>query len=113
MARQDQETLLARKSNLETDLTRGRVTDFTEATTDTISVGSIVELISGSGGKPVRYTILGAWDSAPEENILSYKTPLAQKLLGKKTGDSVQTEIDDTVATWTIRSIARWVDQKK
>ncbi|MDR2430486.1 MAG: GreA/GreB family elongation factor [Puniceicoccales bacterium] len=113
MARQDQETLLARKSNLETDLTRGRVTDFTEATTDTISVGNIVELIPGNGGKPVRYTILGAWDSAPEENILSYKTPLAQKLLGKKTGDTVQTELDDTVATWTIRGITRWIDQKK
>ncbi|MDR2845082.1 MAG: GreA/GreB family elongation factor [Puniceicoccales bacterium] len=113
MARQDQETLLARKANLEGDLTRGRVTDFTEATTETVGVGNIVDLLPGKGGKTVRYTILGAWDSAPEDNILSYKTPLAQKILGKKVGDTVQTEIDGNVETWTLRKIARWVEEKK
>ena len=111
MARQDQETLLSRKSQLENDLITGRVTDFSEAATDTIGIGSIVELQGNAG--TVRYTVLGAWDSAPEDNILSYKTPLAQKLLGKKVGEIIQTEMDDAVTTWTIRHISRWVDQQK
>lgn len=113
MARQDQETLLARKSQLENDLIAGRVSDFSEATTDNVAIGNTVELLPGDAGHPMRYTILGAWDSAPEDNILSYKTPLAQKLLGKKVGDTVQTEIDDAVAIWTIRNITRWVDEQK
>ncbi len=112
MARQDQETLLARKSQLEEDLNRGRVTDFTEASKDAVSVGTIVDLLPSSSKQAVRYTILGAWDSEPEKNVLSYKTPLAQKLLGKKVGDSVQTDIDGNVENWAIKGIARWVDQK-
>jgi transcription elongation GreA/GreB family factor/translation initiation factor 2 beta subunit (eIF-2beta)/eIF-5 len=113
MARQEQETLLARKTSLERDLTMGRITDFSEAASDTVGIGSIVELLPGASAAPVRYTILGAWDSNPDENILSYKTPLAQKLLGKKPGDTVETEVSGNTERWTVRSIARWVDAKK
>jgi transcription elongation GreA/GreB family factor len=112
MARQDQETLLARKSQLESDLNRSRVTDFTEASNDKVSVGTIVDLKPGSG-KAVRYTVLGAWDSDPENHVLSYKTPLSQKLLGKKVGDTVQTDIEGNIETWTIHKISRWVDEQK
>ncbi|MDR1818255.1 MAG: GreA/GreB family elongation factor [Puniceicoccales bacterium] len=111
MARQDQETLLARKAQLERDLTHGRVTDFSDAPTDTVGIGSVVEVTPASG-KPVKYTILGAWDSDPDKNILSYKTPLASKLFGKRVGESAQTEVDGVTETWTVRSIARWADQK-
>lgn len=110
MARQDQETLLARKGLLENELERAHVTDFSDTPTDKVGVGSIVELVP-AGGKAVIYTILGAWDSNPEENILSYKTPLAQKLIGKKTGDVVETEIDGNKETWTIKGMSRWVDR--
>lgn len=110
MARQDQETLLARKGLLENELERAHVTDFSDTPTDKVGVGSIVELVP-AGGKAVVYTILGAWDSNPEENILSYKTPLAQKLIGKKTGDVVETEIDGNKETWTIKGMSRWIDR--
>lgn len=113
MARQDQDTLLAHKAQMETDLARARVTDFSEASKDIISIGSVVELREGSTGKMHTYAILGAWDSKPEENILSYKTPLAQSLLSKQKGDTVTTEIDNTEETWTVESIKRWVDLKK
>jgi transcription elongation GreA/GreB family factor len=113
MARQDQETLLARKAQLESDLTLGRVTDFTEATANAVGIGSIVELVSDGSAKPVRHSILGAWDSDPDTGILSYKTPLAQKLLGKKVGETVQIEIDGEVEVWKIQTISRWVDEQK
>jgi transcription elongation factor GreA len=93
MARQDQDILLSRKNELEVDLSRARITDFTEANTENIGIGCIVELKEGSTGKAVRYAILGAWDSDPANNVLSYKTPLAQQLLGKQDGDSVSTKI--------------------
>jgi len=51
MARQDQDLLLSRKNELEVDLSRARVTDFTEATTESVGIGSIVELKDGSSGK--------------------------------------------------------------
>ncbi len=113
MARQDQETLLARKAQLELDLVRGRVTDFTDAAKDVVGIGSVVDLKDGDLDKSVRFTILGAWDSVPEKSILSYKTPLGQKLLGKKVGDVVQTDIAGNIEVWTVLGIARWVDIKK
>lgn len=112
MARQDQDILLARKNELEVDLSRARVTDFSEATNENVGIGSVVELKEGSTGETRRYSILGAWDSDPENDILSYKTPLAQQLLGKTSSDIVTTKIGGSEETWTILSIARYIDVK-
>ncbi len=108
MARQDQETLLARKAFLESELERARATDFSDTPTDKVGVGSIVSLESASG-KRETFTILGAWDSDPENNILSYKTPLAQKLVGKVVGD----EFNNNGDAWKIISLSRWFDKQK
>ncbi|MBC8189689.1 MAG: GreA/GreB family elongation factor [Puniceicoccaceae bacterium] len=112
MARQDQDLLLSRKNELEVDLSRARVTDFTDATVENVSIGSIVELKEGSSGNTQRYSILGAWDSDPDNDVLSYKTPLAQALLGKVPGATVTTKIGGNEEQWTVLSIARWVDAK-
>ncbi|MDR1498294.1 MAG: GreA/GreB family elongation factor [Puniceicoccales bacterium] len=113
MARQEGDTLAARKAQLENDLTLGRVTDFSDAPVDTVGIGSIVEILQNDSPTPIRHTILGAWDSDPDKGILSYKTPLAQKLLSKKVGETFQTEIDGNVETWKISSISRWTDTQK
>ena len=110
MARQEQDILLARKSELEVEINKARVTDFKDASTDRVSVGSVVDLERTSKKELVTYNILGAWDSDPERYILSYKTPLAKALLGKGKGDQVAVEIDGHQETWIVRDIKRWVD---
>ena len=112
MARQDQDILLSRKNELEVDLSRARVSDFTDVSSDVVGIGSIVELKEGSSGKTRRYSILGAWDSDPDNDVLSYKTPLAKQLLGKKTGEVVTTKIGGNEEDWTLLKLARWVDMK-
>ena len=112
MARQDQDILLSRKNELEVDLSRARVSDFTDVSSDLVGIGSVVELKEGSSGKTRRYSILGAWDSDPENDVLSYKTPLAKQLLGKKTGEVVTTKIGGNEEDWTLLKLARWVDKK-
>ncbi len=112
MARQDQDILLSRKNELEVDLSRARVTDFTEATEDHVGIGSVVELEESSTGKTHRYAILGAWDSDPDNDVLSYKTPLAQALLGEENGATVKTQIGGNEEQWSVLKITRWVDQK-
>jgi transcription elongation GreA/GreB family factor len=77
-----------------------------------VGIGCIVELKEGSTGKTFKYSILGAWDSDPKHDILSYKTPLAQQLLGKEKGDTVTTKIGGNKEDWTILSIKRWLDRK-
>jgi len=113
MARQEQDTLLARKSLMETEMSRARVTDFSDNQAGLVGVGSVVELFNKGSNHTHRYALLGAWDSNPEKGVLSYKTPLGQNLMGKKVGDVVRTEIEGSVEEWTLRKIERWVETKK
>lgn len=112
MAKQDQQVLMARKGALERELARARVTDFTEATTEQVSVGSIVEVRSQASGQTTRYTILGAWDGDPDNHVVSYKTPLGAALLGKKVGEHITVKSGTNEEDYVIVSIARYVDSR-
>ena len=113
MAKQDQSVLMGQKVQLERDLARARITDFAEATTDQVSVGTIVDLRDVATGKAVRYTVLGAWDSDPDKHVLAYKTPLGQAIMGKKIGEHVKLKIAGTQQEFQIAGITRYVDSKK
>ena len=111
MAKDDQKVLLARQAELQGDLMRAKATDFTEAPSDLVGIGSIVDLKDLGSEERFNYTILGAWDSDPENNILSYLTPLAQSILGKKVGDDVQIDIEGNEQSLVIEGLSRWVDK--
>jgi transcription elongation GreA/GreB family factor len=108
MARQDQETLLARKAQLEEELRVAQVVDFGSIDTSMVSIGSTVKLRQLESGESVEYTILGAWDSDPARNMISYKAVMAQMLLGKKENDIVETVSDDSRERWKIESICAY-----
>jgi len=112
MARQDHDTLSARRAELDGLLKKAKVTDFKEANTDTISVGSSVVLRRGSDQAEIAYDLLGAWDGEPEKNILSYISPLAKQFLNHKTGETFTTNINGKAESWTVVRIARWVDKR-
>jgi transcription elongation factor GreA len=111
MAKQDQQVLMAQKSQLERELGRARITDFKDAATNSVTVGSVVEVKVGGTGKTSSYTMLGAWDSDPTNNVIAYKTPLGLALLSKKVGDTVKVKIGTSEESYTITGIARYVDR--
>jgi transcription elongation factor GreA len=108
MAKQDQQVLMAQKGQLEKELGRARITDFKEATTDQVSVGSIVDVKDLKSGKSAKYTVLGGWDSDPDAGIIAYKTPLGLALLGKKPGDQVKVKIGAGEETYEITKISKY-----
>ena len=110
MAKQDQQILMAQKSQLERDLARARITDFKDATADQVGVGSVVELRDARPARPLRYTILGAWDGDPDNHVISYKTPLGLALLAKKVGDHVKVKIGSAEHDYVVTGISRHVD---
>jgi transcription elongation GreA/GreB family factor len=112
MARQDHDTLSARRAELDGLLKKAKVTDFKEANTDTISVGSSVVLRRGSDQTEIAYDLLGAWDGEPEKNILSYISPLAKQFLNHKAGETFTTNINGKAESWTVVRITRWVDKR-
>ncbi len=111
MAKQDQQVLMARKSQLERDLAHARITDFTDAVNDQISVGSVVDLKENATGQMVRYTVLGLWDGDPANHVISYKTPLGLALVTKKVGDHVKVKTGGADHDYVVTGISRYVDQ--
>src|SRR5256714_12739964 len=104
-AKQMQAVLMRRKSELEQMLHRARGTDFSNADTSQISIGTIVTLREVESAQEERYTVLGAWDGDPERHIISYQTAIGQSLLGKKPGDRVTLNTDQGVATYEVIEI--------
>ncbi len=111
MAKQDQQVLMAQKSQLERDLARARVTDFKDASTDQVGVGTIVAVKNVASGAATTYTILGAWDGDPDKHIISYKTAFGVALLGKKPGETVKVKTGGTEEDYTIVNINRYADK--
>jgi transcription elongation GreA/GreB family factor len=105
-AKEMQKILMRRKGELERDLVRARGTDFANVRTDVVGPGTKVQVTELGGGQKETYTICGAWDSEPEQQIVSYLTPLAQSLLNKKVGEEVEFEMDGQKKRYRIDSIA-------
>ena len=104
-AKEMQKLLLSRKGELEFDLTRARATDFSDATTDQVTVGNKVDVTNLETNKQESFIVLGAWDGDPDNQILSYLTPLGQAFLGKKPGDEAKLEVDEESRRYRIDSI--------
>lgn len=88
-AKEQQTLLTKRQAELESTLARAQGTNFENPDTSRVSIGTTITLTDVSSGAQQTYSILGAWDSAPEEGIISYRAALGQSLLGKEPGDEV------------------------
>ena len=110
MAKQDQALLLARRNKLEMDLQRAKISEFSEIGTETVGIGSVVTLLDENKNKEITYTILGAWDSNPDKQIISYRTPLGKALIGKTPGEEIELHIEGVDSLLKIISIERYVD---
>lgn len=104
-AKEMQTVLMRRKAELEQMLSRARGSSFEDADTSQVSIGTVVTLRDTVSAEPFNYTILGAWDSVPEEHILSYQTAIGQALLGKKPGETVELPTETGVRHVEIVSI--------
>jgi transcription elongation GreA/GreB family factor len=106
-AKEMQKVLMARKGELEIDLTRARGTDFSDASVDQVSVGNKLVVTNLESNKEETFVLLGAWDGDPDNQILSYLTPLGQAFLGKKPGEEAEFQIDNDTRRYRINTIER------
>ena len=77
-ARQKHEYLSARIATLADELSRSRALDPTKIDASEVRVGARVRLRALSSGAERDATILGPWDSKPEEGVYSYQSEFAQ-----------------------------------
>ena len=103
-ARQRHEYLSARLEALHRELERARPIDRSKVKPDEVRIGTRV-LLQGDD-RDVEFTILGPWESDPENGVISYQSELGEHLLGTKKGDAVQAEghsmtvVSISVADW-------------
>jgi transcription elongation GreA/GreB family factor len=104
-AKEMQKLLMKTKSELESALVRARGTDFANPRTDVVSIGTVVQVVNLGNHQSDKYTILGAWDSDPDKNTISYLAPMAQSLLNKPVGEEVEFEVQGVSYRHRIESI--------
>jgi transcription elongation factor GreA len=104
-AKEMQKILMRRKEELEAQLARARGTDFSNAKTDAVNIGTIVQATNLETNQSETFSILGAWDSDPDQGIISYLTPIGQSLLNHKVGEEVEFELHETKRRYRIENI--------
>jgi transcription elongation GreA/GreB family factor len=108
-AKEMQKVLMRRKEELEAQLSRARGTDFSNAKTEVVSIGTVVHATDLNSQKQEIFTVLGAWDFDAAKGIISYLTPIGQALLNRKVGDEVEAEVDGAKHRHRIEKIEAYV----
>lgn len=102
-ARQKHEYLSARIATLADELSRTRPLDASKIDVSEVRVGTRIAL-RAAGGAERTVTILGPWDSKPEDAVYSYQSEFAARLLGARPGETVSLPEGEV----TVVAIAPW-----
>ncbi|NLT69988.1 MAG: hypothetical protein GXX91_04760 [Verrucomicrobiaceae bacterium] len=109
-AKDYQRILMKRQGDWERDLKLAQPTDFKNPDTSKVSIGTIVTLDAVGGDEPLTYTVLGAWDSDPDNGIIAYLSERGNAILDKPVGTEVEFPLGDgEMKRYRITSIRPYV----
>ncbi len=97
--------LMRRSEELSRALAQSSPTDFSDVDLSVTGMGTQVTFETKKG-EQVIYTILGAWDSMPEERIISYSSRQGVKLSGHKVGDNLRLVIESGKPAVSLKVIS-------
>ena len=98
---EDQRTLTSRAMELEVLVRDAQLIENAAIPENTAAPGTEVTYADTDSGKEETVRILGPWD----EDAVSYRSPLAQALLGKKPGDQVVVQLPSGTRELELRSV--------
>ncbi len=104
-AKERQDFLNSTAARLKEELETAEVMRPDEVKTDTVSFGTRVHLKNNRTGEQETYTILGPWESNPDEQVISYLSPLGSKLYNRVSGDHLQFEINERKYDYVVERI--------
>ncbi|MDR0526038.1 MAG: transcription elongation factor GreA [Spirochaetaceae bacterium] len=103
-AKEKQEILNATVAKLEDEINRAQLFDPRTVNTHRVSFGTKVALQNAAGQRE-EYTILGPWESDPENRIISYLSPFGGAILNKIPGERFDFSINDKKISYTVEEI--------
>jgi transcription elongation factor GreA len=104
-ALEKQKTLQTQASKLDEEINKAKIILDKEVDITKISVGCKVSLVNLENNETEVYTILGEWDSKPEENIISYKSPFGKAVLGFKVDQKFDVKLKSNEKKYKVASI--------
>lgn len=104
-AKEHQHYLNVTLAKLQEELNRAVVFDPTTITTAIISFSTAVTLHNNDTNDDEEFTILGPWESDPDNGIISYMSPFGNALMDKKVGQNAVFAINDHKYNYTVKEI--------
>lgn len=107
-AKEEQGLCEARIKDIESKLATANIIDVTKLNkTDPLKVvfGCTVTLLDVDSDEEITYKIVGEDEADIENNLMSYKTPIAKGLSGKFEGDEVAIKIPKGTVTYEISEV--------
>jgi transcription elongation factor GreA len=105
-AKEKQELLNSTVAKLKDEIERAQLFDPKTVNTNRVSFGTKVVLLNNASGNEEAYTILGPWESDPENRVISYLSPFGGAILNKKPDEKFDFSIGDEKVSYTIRDIS-------
>ena len=88
-AREQLEQVQRRIHDLEVQLRAPRFIEDLPISCERVSIGTKVSCLDLASNEAVTYVLLGEADAVPEQNIISYQSPLGRGLIGRELDDDV------------------------
>ena len=108
--REQLEMLQRRIYELEEQLRSPRFIEELPISCERVSIGTKVTCLDLTSREEVVYTILGPADAVPEQNIVSFQSPLAQGLISKELDEDVSIPVPAGTRHLRILDIQRYDD---
>lgn len=109
-AKRAQGKLLGRIRFKQRVLQYARVMDTSKLESDTVGLFRKVEMTNQTTGEKMTYTIVNPHEADLRAGKLSIKSPIAESLLGKRTGDVVEVHVPAGLLKLKIESITMGIE---
>jgi transcription elongation factor GreA len=105
-AKEKQVLLNTTAERLKEDIDRAQLFDPGAVDSSKVSFGTVVVLHNQSKDRKEEYTILGPWESDPENNVISYLAPFGKIMMGRSEGEQFNFTSDGEKISYTVEKIS-------
>jgi transcription elongation factor GreA len=106
-AKEKQDELNSKVGKLKNELDRAQIIGPESVDASGISFGTKLTLKNLVSGEEEVFTILGPWESDPENQVISYLSPLGKHLLNHKAGETLNFTINERKFSYKVLKIAK------
>ena len=105
-AMERQDMLNTQAARLKEEIDQAQIVRPKDVDDSAITFGTKVTLLNRDTGETEEYTVLGPWESNPEESVISYLSPLGSKLYNHTEGEELEFTINDRNYAYRVENIA-------